>query len=688
MDKLALVLALAVFAIGVAARILAWLRARAGSESAILEPVRAGVRGFVGRLVRSSVLWSASLAALLFVGHRFASPAAYDGGSSSGALAGWGVASLGLGTLGAVIALVLAALIGPTIERALPHAGDETQGKGAPPEDGVITSLRGGAATSLLVSGLALLGLAGALAVAHLLDRNAAITRLPLRVAPYALGAAIVALVARTTGAMFGRAAIAGEIELRHVDDTIPAGDLRNPAVVTALVAARVGDRLGRAAEVFAQLALEGVVTTILAGGFAEANRPAFARLGADPWAVVAFPLVVRAFSLVAATAGVMAVKVDVDEDPIDALDRGYWVAAALSALALCATAYWTFRGASVWFAVAGLLGVLVGHAFVLVARYHGDARQRPTKEAGEGPADGASVVVRALSIGLGAPAIPALVLGLSLYGAYRCGEASNLSHGGILATAVAALGALAVTTYFFAIEHLGPFPAAPDARLGALARNARTIVRGHTVGAVMLVALVGLRAYLYVVLVQRAPLTGEHAPLDLDLGRGAMLACALVGGVLATWFASLCLRGVAHVATAVVAEAKAELVDLPREEGRVVFPIDHRPDYRTFVDAVAADAHLHAFAPLLLAVAVPLLAGFFLRRAGAAGAEGVGVLVVVSAVVAFLSSWSFAAAGSLTHASAGDDATGALRDVAVPSLTAFTLAIVAVAVVLAPLFA
>ena len=687
MDKLALVLALVVGALGVAARFFSWIRARVGAESAIMEPVRAGIRGFVGRQLRGAATWSAGVGAVVFVGHRFASPAPYDGTTAApGALSGWGIAALGLGVLGAVSATWLTAVLVVPIERATEEAS-------RPPdssiEEGLVTAVRGGATSALMVTGLALASLASACAVLHLVDRAAMSTRIPLRLAPYALGAVIVALVMRTTGAIFGRAASAGEIDLRDADATIPKDDLRNPALVTSLVALRVGDRLGRAADAFARVAVEGVVTMILAGGFAEANRPALARAGIDPWSVVLFPLVVRAFSLVATIAGVMAVKTDGEEEPMNALDRGYWVTAALSTLALFATAYWTFRGVAIWFSLAGLLGVLGGHAFVLLARHHMDLRHRPSKEAAEGAADGGSVLVRALAIGLGATAIPVTVLGLVVFGAYSFGEASALSHGGILATAVAASGMLSASTYFFAIEHLGPFPDAPsNERIVLVAQAARTLVRAHAIGAVMLLALVGLRAYLYVILVQRAALTGEHAPLDLDLGRGAMLLCALVGGVLATWFASLCLKAVRPVAAAVVTEAKAELADLPRAEGRVVFPIDHRPDPHTCVDAVASDAHLHAFAPILLAIALPLLAGFFLRRAEGVGAEGVGVLVVFAVVVAFLLSLSLAAAGSVTRTTAGEDAAGALRDVASPVLTTFVLALVTIAVVLAPLFA
>jgi K(+)-stimulated pyrophosphate-energized sodium pump len=684
MDKLALVLGLAVVGLGVSARLHAWIAARAGSESAIMDPVRAGMRGFVGRQLRGSLVWSACLAALLFVGHRFASPSPYDGSSASpAALGGSAVAMLGLGAALALAVMRLASMLVVPVERATTAATTRSR------EEGLVTALRGGACVALLVSALAVIGVAGAFAALHFADRAAPVTRIPLRLAPYALGAAIVALVTRTTGAIFGRAAADGEIELRHVDPTVPETDLRNPALVTSLVARRVGDRLGRAAEVFAQLAIEGVATMILAGGFAEANRPTLARAGVDPWAVVLFPLVVRALSLVAAIAGVMAVKTDGDEEPMDALDRGYWVSAALGALALFAAAYWTFRASAVWFAVAGLLGVLGGHAFVLLARYHADPRYRPSKDVATGPADGASVLVRAMSIGLGATAVPVIVLGLVLFGAYRCGEASTLSHGGIVATAVAAIGMLSAGTYLFAIEHLGPFSDSEgEERLAAVAIAARNLVRGHSIGAVAVVALVALRAYLYVVLVQRAASTGEHAPLDLDLGRGVMLACALGGGALAIAFVSLCLKGVGHVSAAVVAEAKAELADLPREDGRVVFPIDHRPDYRTCVDTVASDAHLHAFAALLLAVSAPIAAGFFLRRGGGVGAEGVGVLVVVSVVVSFLLSLSLAAAGSVTRATGADDAAGALRDVAAPVLTTFMLAVTTILVTLAPLFA
>ena len=91
-----------------------------------------------------------------------------------------------------------------------------------------------------------------------------------------------------------------------------------------------VGDCAGRGADLFESTAAENIGAMILGASLGIANPQAF-----GPAAVVSlmlFPLVVRAFGLVASIIGLLIVRVREDEDPMNALNRGYWVTAVLAA--------------------------------------------------------------------------------------------------------------------------------------------------------------------------------------------------------------------------------------------------------------------------------------------------------------------------------------------------------------------
>src|SRR5204863_24324 len=81
------------------------------------------------------------------------------------------------------------------------------------------------------------------------------------------------------------------------------------------------------------------------------------------------FPLVARAFGLVASIIGVLVVKAREDEDPMHALNRGYMWTAVLAALGFAGGTYWLLNPAGhpaawVHFALCGVIGIATSIAF------------------------------------------------------------------------------------------------------------------------------------------------------------------------------------------------------------------------------------------------------------------------------------------------------------------------------------
>src|SRR5207245_10292949 len=126
------------------------------------------------------------------------------------------------------------------------------------------------------------------------------------------------------------------------VEAGIPEDDPRNPAVIADLVGDNVGDCAGRGADLFESTAAENIGAMILGSGLALANPGVF-----NPAQIVGlmlFPLVARAFGLVASIIGVLVVKAREDEDPMPALNRGYMWTALLAAAGFVGGPSWRLK--------------------------------------------------------------------------------------------------------------------------------------------------------------------------------------------------------------------------------------------------------------------------------------------------------------------------------------------------------
>src|SRR6266568_384560 len=220
-------------------------------------------------------------------------------------------------------------------------------------------ALRGGAVSGLFVVAMSLFGVGLLYTVLEALHFEP--TKIPLMIVGYGFGADLV-----------------GKVEAG-----IPEDDPRNPAVIADLVGDNVGDCAGRGADLFESTAAENIGAMILGSGLALANPGVF-----SPTQVVGlmlFPLVARAFGLVASIIGVLLVKAREDEDPMHALNRGYMWTAVLAAAGFVGGTYWllnppAFPAAWWHFALCGVIGIATSIAFVYITQYYTEYRYRPVK--------------------------------------------------------------------------------------------------------------------------------------------------------------------------------------------------------------------------------------------------------------------------------------------------------------------
>ncbi len=145
------------------------------------------------------------------------------------------------------------------------------------------------------------------------------------------------------------------------VEAGIPEDDPRNPAVIADLVGDNVGDCAGRGADIFESTAAENVGAMILGA----ALYPVFGVKG------ILFPLIVLAINLIASMVGVFVVKTTEDEDPMHALNRGFYVTSALALAGFAGAVYTMLNGSDGAAAVvAGLRRDRVGDGVPVCVDY------------------------------------------------------------------------------------------------------------------------------------------------------------------------------------------------------------------------------------------------------------------------------------------------------------------------------
>ena len=476
------------------------------------------------------------------------------------------------------------------------------------------TAFRGGAITGLAVTTLSLVGVYG-LFKAFGGDQSA-----PFLIVGFGFGASFVALFAQLGGGIYTKAADVGADLVGKVEAGIPEDDPRNPAVVADLVGDNVGDCAGRGADLFESTAAENIGAMILG----VALFPTFGMGG------IMFPLVARAFGIIAAIVGIFTVKAREDEDPMRALNRGFTITALLVGVGLWYTTsvMLTGKGVNYWyFTAAAWLGLGLSWVFVWITQYYTEYRYRPVKSIAEASLTGpATNIISGLAVGMESTALPVIAISIALFGAHWLGEASGLKDGGLYGTAVATMGMLATVAYVLAMDTYGPITdnaggivemsEAPKEirdrtdKLDASGNTTKALTKGYAVGSAALAAFLLFSAYLDEV---KAHLKVTEFPIDL--GKPVVFIGALIGAALVFIFCSFAIQAVGKAAQVIIQEVRRQFKADPG-----IMEGTSKPNYAAAVDIVTKAALREMILPGALVVVVPILVGVLLR-AEAAGA-------------------------------------------------------------------
>ncbi|QQS28269.1 MAG: sodium-translocating pyrophosphatase [Sphingobacteriales bacterium] len=434
----------------------------------------------------------------------------------------------------------------------------------------------------------------------------------------FSLGAESIALFARVGGGIYTKAADVGADLAGKVVAGIPEDDPRNPAVIADNVGDNVGDVAGMGADLFGSY-VSTVLATMVLGVLVKANS------ADQSFAAVYLPLLIAAIGTIFSVIAFFAVKVKENGNPQAALNRGNFIAIALTAIASyfvithilpanceeykklpdgTLTLINSFPSINIFFSV--LIGLVVGGLISLVTEFYCAMGRRPVnsivKQSLSSPATN---IIGGLSIGMESTALPTIILASGIVVSYIVG--------GLFGVAMAAAGMMATTGIQLAIDAFGPIAdnAGGIAEMSGLPKEVRkntdtldavgnttaAIGKGFAIASAALTALALFAAFMEITHLQ-----------SLDIANPRVLGGMLIGGMIPYLFSSLAISSVGRAANAMVQEVKRQFDEI---KGLLQGKEGVTADYDTCITISTKAAIREMMAPGILALLAPTVVGF-----------------------------------------------------------------------------
>src|SRR5947208_6339862 len=381
----------------------------------------------------------------------------------------------------------------------------------------------------------------------------------------------------------------------------------------------------------------------------------------------ILFPLVVRAFGLIASMLGLLWVRPSVVTEPDKAAGKdpgviamhqihiGYFLICGLSIIGVFIVSFLLLNGNNitstngippwVWFGLAGTVGILLSVAFVYITQYYTAGTWRPVREIAAATLTGpATTIITGVAVGFECVALPVLAISAALGLSYFLGSQVNLgfhgviSTGGIFGTAVATMGMLMSTAYILAMDTFGPITdnaggitemsgQAESIRditdaLDGVGNTTKALTKGYGIGSAALAAFLLFSAYLDVLFTYK-PVASVYT---VDLADITVFIAALIGIALIFFFSALAIRAGGAAAKRMIEEVRRQF----RADPKIMAedPAErHDPDYARCVDISTRGALRAMVLPGLVAVFTPIAVGTILGPHAEAGMLMVGTM-------------------------------------------------------------
>ncbi|WP_130012616.1 sodium-translocating pyrophosphatase [Serinicoccus sediminis] len=515
-------------------------------------------------------------------------------------------------------------------------------------DDGMRIAFRTGGTVGMATVGL---GLFGAALVVLIYQGDAAKV-----LEGFGFGAALLAMFMRVGGGIFTKAADVGADLVGKVEAGIPEDDPRNAATIADNVGDNVGDCAGMAADLFESYAVTLVAALILGT----------AALGAEGGLV--FPLVIPAIGVLTAIVGVFITKARAGESGLAAINRSFYISAAIAAVASVAAAFVFLPtelsvtggfdllgagegGQQVNAAVGAAASVVIGivlAAFILwLTGYFTGTESKPTNDVARTSLTGpATVILSGIGVGLESAVYTSVTIAAAIFAIFTLGGGSLILS--LFYVALAGCGLLTTVGVIVAMDTFGPVSdnaqgiaemsgdvdgeaAQILTELDAVGNTTKAITKGIAIATAVLAATALFGSYLDAILQAletAGDATGDVLQSFLVFDPRALVG-VLIGGAVVFLFSGLAINAVTRAAGAIVFEVRRQFREKPG-----IMDYSEKPEYARVVDICTRDSLRELATPGLLAVFAPIAVGFGLgvgALAGyLAGAIGTGVLMAV----------------------------------------------------------
>jgi len=375
----------------------------------------------------------------------------------------------------------------------------------------------------------------------------------------------------------------------------------------------------------------------------------------------ILFPLMVHAINLIASIIGVAVVKTTDNEDPMRALNRGFYVTSILALAGFGGIVYKMLNGpgvAPLYLFLCGVIGLVTAFLFVWITQYYTESQYRPVQSIAEASLTGpATNIISGLAVGMETPAMPVVVICSALLLSYYFGvkglagvDLPGISNyvKGIYGTAIATMGMLSCAAYILAMDTFGPITdnaggiiemsAQPDSvrdrtdKLDSAGNTTKALTKGYAVGSASLAAFLLFSAYLeeiksLVTAKVAAAGTAGYMPhgwsfTNVNLAEIPVFAGAMLGAMLVYLFSSMAIKAVGRTAQMVVKDVRDQFRENPG-----IMAGTSKPDYARCVSIVTGAALKEMVLPGILAVGLPVAVGLIFRNFSSVYGAGTEVL-------------------------------------------------------------